>query len=121
MAKSKKLNTRNLDELYQAYDKARSDAKEAEAIKVEAADTIKELLGETQEASTPNYVVTYKYDKDKEVESFDQEKFEEKDPKGYKLWQSIVEKAEAMAKKYTKKTIVKGTRKLVVTSTIQEE
>ena len=120
--KVNKFTTKDLDKLYEIYDKARADAQEAEADKKDAGDAIREKLGATEEASTPNYVVTYKYDKDKEVETFDEERFEQKNPEGYKTYLKLIEKAEAtmqaakdVAQKYIKKKTVKGTRKLVVT------
>ena len=116
MAKVQKLSGRTLDKLYEAYDEARRTAKEAEQSKTDAGNEIKELLGETQEASTPNYVVTYKYDKDREVEVFDEDKFAENDTKGYLKYQNMLEEIAKITKKYTKKTVVKGARKLVVTA-----
>ena len=122
MAKKNKFTTKDLDKLYEIYDKARGDAKEAEADKKEAADAIRDKLGATEQASTPNYVVTYKYDKDEEVETFDQEAFETKDPKGHYKYVELLgeaarltEQAKSIAKKFIKVTIVKGTRKLIVT------
>jgi len=119
MAKVNKLSGKKLDELYEAYDKARRDAKEAEATKTDAADEIKKQLGDIEEASTTNYIVTYKHDKDREVESFDEEKFAEKDPKGYDVYLTMVDKIATLTKRYTKKTVVKGARKLVVTATAE--
>lgn len=116
MAKEKKLSGRTLDKLYEAYDVARREAKEAENNKKDAAEEIKTLLGTTEEANTPNYIVTYKYDKDKEVEIFEEEKFAEKDPKTYQKYLDTLKVIEALRKKYTKKTTEKGARKLVVTA-----
>lgn len=115
MAKKNKFTTKDLDKLYEIYDKARADAQEAEADKNDAADAIREKLGTTEEASTPNYVVTYRYDKDKEVETFEKETFETKDPKKFALYKQYLADAESLAKKYIKKTTVKGARKLVLT------
>lgn len=119
--KVNKFTTKDLDKLYEIYDKARADAQEAEAVKKEAADAIREKLGATEEASTPNYVVTYKYDKDKEVETFDKDAFETKDPKKFALYKQYLADAESLAKKYIKTTTVKGTRKLVVTRQESED
>lgn len=116
-----KFTTKDLDKLYEIYDKARAVAQEAEADKKDAADAIREKLGATEEASTPNYVVTYKYDKDKEDETFDKAAFETKDPKNFALYEQHLAAAEDLAKKYMKKTTVKGTRKLVVTHQEAEE
>ena len=115
MAKKNKFTTKDLDNLYEIYDKARADAKEAEADKKDAGDAIREKLGETTEASTKNYVVTYKYDADKEVEQFDEEGFKQKNPKQYAEYQQHLADAERLAKKYTTILVVKGARKLAVT------
>lgn len=109
MAKVKKFSGKKLDELYEIYDKARTVAKEAELDKKEASDNIKELLGDVESASTPNYIVTYGYDKDRELSTFDEERFAEKDPQGYKVYSAFI-------KKYTTSTVVKGARKLIVTA-----
>lgn len=117
MAKAKRvkaISVGNLNKLYEEYDTARRDAKEAELVKKDAADEIKKLLGATEEASTPDYIVTYKYDKDSEEEVFDEEKFQEKDPRGYKAYQAMVDDIHVLCKKYTKKVTIKGARKLNV-------
>jgi hypothetical protein len=114
--KEKLPSVKKLDELYEDYDRARTVANDAEKDKAEASKAIKDLLGETQEASTPRYIVTYKYDADKDVESFDEEKFQDKDPKGYALYQGYLEEIKRVCKKYTKITTVKGARKLLVTA-----
>ena len=105
MSKVKKFSGKKLDKLYEAYDDARRKAKEAENDKCNAGDEIKTLLGDVEEASTPNYTVTYAYDK-----------FQEKDPKGYKVYQDMLDRVKAICKIYTKRTVVKGARKLVVTA-----
>lgn len=115
MAKEKKLSGRSLDKLYQVYDEKRREAKEAEHAKQDAADEIKKLLGDAEEASTPNYIVTYAYDKDRPV--FDATLFEQKDPKGYEKYCAALENIEMLEKKYTK--TVKGARKLIVTATAE--
>ena len=126
--KVNKFTTKDLDNLYEVYDKARANAQEAEADKKEAAEAIREKLGATEEASTPNFVVTYRYDKDKEVETFDQDAFETKDPIRYDKYVGLLdeaarltEQAKSVAKKFIKVTTVKGTRKLVVTRQEVEE
>jgi len=123
MAKEKKpkLSGRTLDKLYEAYDNARRTAKEADNAKKDAADEIKTLLGETQEASTPNYIVTYKYDKDTETEVFDEERFMLKDSNGYQAYQKLLNKIEQICKKYTKKVVTKGARKLIVMAVEETE
>ena len=114
--KEPKLSGRTLDKLYEIYDVKRREAKEAERAKNDASYEIKELLGDIEEASTTNYIVTYKYDKDYEVERFDEDKFAENDTKGYLKYQALLEEATKMTKKYTKKETIKGARKLVVTA-----
>lgn len=107
-----KLSGRKLDELYEAYDEARRTAKEAEKAKTDASEEIKELLNDVEEASTPNYIVTYRYDKDHPV--FDAEKFAQKEPKKYEAYLGLLGDIELIQKKYTKN--VKGARKLIVTA-----
>jgi len=114
--KVNKLSGKKLDELYEAYDVARREAKEAEATKKDAAEEIRTQLGDIEEASTPNYIVTYGYDKDREVTVFDEEKFAAKDPKKYASYQQHLADAERLAKLYTKTTTEKGARKLIVTA-----
>ena len=91
MAKEKKLSGRSLDKLYEVYDVKRREAKDAENAKQDAADEIKKLLGDAEEASTPNYIVTYAYDKDRPV--FDEIKFQEKDQKGYTRYLGLLEES----------------------------
>lgn len=111
---SKKANVAKLEHLFSDYDKARAEAKEAAKTQAELSTEIKEILGDTEEVDTPRFVTTYKCDKDKEVESFDEEAFETKDPKGYARWQTMVEETEKLRKKFVKKTVVKGARKLII-------
>lgn len=111
-----KFSGKKLDELYSIYDEARRIAKEAENDKTDAANNIKDLLGDIEEASTSNYIVTYAYDKDKDIEVFNEELFMTKDPKGYKKYEQLNVEIQNMRKKYTKKTTVKGARKLIVTA-----
>ncbi len=111
---AKKANKVNIETLLEQYDKARSEAKDAETKAKDLNAEIKLTLGATEEVDTPEYVCTYKFDKDKEIESFDAEKFEEKDPKGFKAYLGMLDKADKLAKKYTKKTVVPGARKLIV-------
>ena len=115
-AKEKLPSVKKLDELYEDYDNARRTAKEAEKDKAEAGNAIKTLLGETVEASTPRYIVTYKYDVDKENEVFDEEKFAVKDPNAHKRYLSMLEDIKTITKKYTKTVVTKGARKLIVTA-----
>jgi len=114
--KENKLSGKKLDELYEAYDTARREAKEAEGVKKDASDEIKKLLGDIESASTPNYIVTYGYDKDHEDDVFDEDKFAEKDPKGYTVYQAMLGTIEKICKKYTKHVVTKGARKLIVTA-----
>lgn len=104
----------DLNMLYRIYDKARTRANDAEQMKNDASDEIKALLGETTEASTPEYIVTYRYDKDKEVVTFDEDAFMQKDPKAHTKYREMLHTIETVTKKYTKTTTVKGARKLLV-------
>jgi hypothetical protein len=114
--KAKAPSVKTLDELYETYDTARTAAKEAEKDKSEASKAIKDLLGATEEASTPRYTVTYKYDADKEVEVFDETKFQDKDPNGYTKYTKMLQEITNITKKYTKTVVTKGARKLIVTA-----
>jgi hypothetical protein len=105
--------------LYEAYDEARRTAKEADAAKVDAGNEIKVLLGDIQEAHTQNYSVTYAFDKDRIDEVFDEDQFQEKDPKKYAEYQQYLEDIKQITKKYTKTVTTKGARKLVVTASAE--
>lgn len=106
MTKSTKLAA-----LFDSYAKARDEAKEAEKAQKELSAEIKEILGDTEEAESPEYTCLYKYEKDKEV--FDEAKFAEKEPKKFAAYQELQEDMKKLTKKYTK--TVKGARKLIIT------
>jgi hypothetical protein len=101
-------------ELVQQYDKIRTKYNQLGKDKDEVNGQIKQLLGDALEVDVPGYHVTYKYDKDKEVTSFDEEKFEAKDPKKYAQYQLMLEEIKTLSKKYTKTKTVPGARKLIV-------
>lgn len=103
--------------LFAEYDCARAQAKEADKAKTELADEIKSRLeAEKLDAvDEVDFLCVYKYEKDKEIEVFDEEKFAEKEPKKYADYQQMQEDMKRLAKKYTKKSIQKGARKLIVT------
>jgi hypothetical protein len=104
MAKKGKLT---IDILLRDYDKARSDAKEAKDRADDINAQIKDALGDTEEVDTPTYICTYKYDKDKTIEQFDEETFAKKEPKAYNTWINY-------KVKYTKAKTTPGARKLIV-------
>jgi hypothetical protein len=116
MLKANKLSGKKLDELYEAYDTARREAKEADKTKEDAGAEIKKQLGDIEAAHTPNYRVTFAYDKDCEADVFDEDKFAEKDPKGYLKYQQTLAAIQLICKKYTKHIVTKGARKLIVTA-----
>ena len=107
----------SLEKLFDKYDLARAKAKDAEVEKKEASDEIKATLEKEklEIADTPSFMCVYKFEKDKEVEVFDEEKFAEKEPVKFKQYQALLEEMKKIAKKYTKKSVVKGARKLLVT------
>lgn len=105
----------DINKLFRQYDIARENAKATEQAAKELSQKIKDTLGETEEVDTPEYVVTYRYDKDREVTLFDEEAMALKDPKHYKKLLSLRESMEAMQKRYTKTTVIRGARKLYVT------
>ena len=102
--------------LVEDYDKARRAANEATREKDEINKEIKLLLGDKTTAAVPGWRVSYAYDKDKEVTLFDEEKFESKDPKGYKTYVEMLKAIEILSKKYTKTKTIPGSRKLLVES-----
>lgn len=106
MTKSTQLAT-----LFDSYAKARDKAKEAEKAQKELSAEIKEILGDTEEAESPEYICSYKYDKDQEV--FDAIKFAKKEPKKFAAYQKLHEDMKQLTKKYFK--TVKGARKLIIT------
>ncbi len=112
---AKKVQPTELNVLFYKFDKAKNDAKEAEDAKKELSTQIKEALGETEHVDTDEYVVTYKYDKDKETEEFNEELMKTKAPKEYAKLLSLQESVQTLTKKYTKKKTVPGARKLIVT------
>lgn len=117
----KKGSKVSIEKLLVEYDQARSVAKEAKDRVEELNTEIKTTLGETEEVDTPEYLCTYYFDKDKEVESFDEEGFATKNPKQYGDYQQHLADAARLAKKFTKTTTVKGARKLLVVRKNEEE
>ena len=113
----------SLDKLFEEYDKARATAKEADAQKTFWAEEVKSRLTaeKLNEVETPRFTCVWKCDKDKEEEVFDEEKFAEKDPKKYKQYIELMEEMKAITKKYTKKVVIKGTRKLLINRVNEEE
>jgi hypothetical protein len=107
---SKKLDAKKLNQLFRDYDIARSEAKGATADQAEINKQIKELLGDTTKADTPDYICTFMKDKDGQVEVFDEEGFKKKQPAAYKLY-----------RKFCKMEKTEGVRKLVVTAKNAEE
>jgi hypothetical protein len=110
MAKKK-----SLDLLFFQYDKARNDAQEAERVKKECSEEIKEALGDETYVDSPEYVVTYRFDKDKETETFDEELMITKAPKEHDKLVKLQAECDKLTKKYTNKKTVPGARKLIVT------
>lgn len=108
---------KSFDKLFEAYDQARAKAKEAKTEQDELNQEIKaKLEAEKLDAvDAVEYTCTYKYEKDKETEVFDEEKFAEKDPKKYQQYVELMEEMKAITKKYTKKQVTKGARKLIIT------
>lgn len=111
---------KKLEILFEAFDQARNDSKAADEAKKDLSEKIKEALGDTEEVDSPNFITTYRFDKDRETEAFDEEKFAAKDPKKYKQYLEYVEDIKTITKKYTKTVVTKGARKLYVTRKEQE-
>jgi FMN phosphatase YigB (HAD superfamily) len=113
---------KSLDKLFVEYDRVRALAKESDREQKELAGTIKARLEaeKLDSVDTSEYVCTYKFDKDKENEVFDEEKFQKKDPKNYEHYVAVMEEIKALTKKYTKIQVTPGARKLIVTRKEQE-
>ncbi len=114
-------------ELVQQYDKLRTEAKQAEKDQKECADKIKTLLGDAVEAPVPGWKVTYKYDKDKKEDVFDEEKMQKKAPAEHVLYCKLVTKQERLqgdieelTKKFTKVNTTPGARKLIIACAEEE-
>lgn len=107
----------SLEKKFEEFDKARAEAKEAESKKTELSDEIKALLEEKKidEVDGVEFKCIYKFEKDKEVEEFDEEKFAEKEPKKHAAYIKLMKEMQTITKKYTKKRTVKGARKLIIT------
>ena len=104
-----------IEKLLRDYDVARAKANEAARAAAGLNQALKNALGDTTEVDTPEYICTYKYDKDRSIEVFDAEKFEQKDPKGFAKYTAALELAATLAKKFTTTKSEKGARKLCVT------
>lgn len=115
---------KSFDQLFAEYDVARTKAKEAKSEQEELNADIKAQLEakKLDEVDSPEWTCLYKYEKDKETEVFDEDKFAEKDPKKYKQYIDLMAEMKLITKKYTKKSISKGARKLIITrKNAQEE
>lgn len=108
---------KSFDKLFEEYDAARTKAKDAKTEQDELNQEIKAKLEaeRLEQVDAVNFTCVYKYEKDKEAEVFDEEKFAEKDPKKYKQYVELMDEMKAITKKYTKKSITKGARKLIIT------
>lgn len=117
------MSKKSFDKLFNEYDQARGKAKEATTEQAELNAEIKALLEEKKldAVDSLEFMCTYKFDKDKETEVFDEEKFALKDPKKFAQYTELMEEMKAITKKYTKKVTTKGARKLIITRKNQEE
>lgn len=105
MAKKKTENAIPLDELVESYDEVRAKLKPLEKEKDALSQAIKSQLGQRESAEVPGYTVTYAYDADKQVVTFDKEKLETEDPE---LLKKLVKKG------YVTLETKKGNRRLVI-------
>lgn len=108
-------------DLVQRYDTARAQAtaakKEQEALKEE----LTAIVGDKEELPVAGWRVTYRYDKDKEVEVFDELTFQEKEPAKYKGYLKAKAAMEDIRKKYVKKSTQKGARRFIVERAERDE
>lgn len=114
---------RSFDKLFQEYDKVRAKAKEAKSEQDELNAEIKERLEakNLDSVDATEYICTYKFEKDKEEQVFDEEKFAEKDPKKYKQYVELMKEMQLITKKYTKTKKTPGARKLIITAKNAQE
>ena len=104
-------------ELVKQYDRLRTEHTQLGKDKDEVNSQIKTLLGDAEQANVPGYRVTYRFDKDKTTEVFDEEKFKTKNPVAHRKWLALVAATQLITKKYTKTVTTKGARKLLVEAT----
>jgi hypothetical protein len=102
-------------ELIQQYDTIRTKHSALTEEKDNLSEQIKARIGTRLEVPVDGYRVSYKYDADKEVTSFDEDKMKTKAPADYKLWQKACEKIKELTKKYTKTETKSGARRLLIT------
>jgi len=103
-------------ELVKQYDRIRSEHTQLGKDKDELSTQIKGLIGDAVEVPVDGWRVSYRYDKDKEVVSFDEETFKKKDPKKYTQYTEMLAEIAALSKKYTKTKVVSGSRRLLIES-----
>lgn len=117
------MKASSFDTLFEKYDKARAEAKDAKARQEDLNAEIKSRLEEKklEEIDSADFVCLYKFEKDKETEVFDADLFAEKEPKKYKLYVAVKKDMEKLMKKYVKKETVKGARKLIITRKNSQE
>ena len=108
-------------DLVRRYDEARTQAKQAEKEKEALKKELTAIVGDKEELPVAGWRVTYRYDKDKEVEVFDELTFQEKEPAKYKGYLKAKAAMEAIMKKYVKKSTQKGSRRFIVERAEREE
>ena len=93
MAKEK-----SFDKLFAEFDNARAVAKNANDVKDELSTEIKQRLEakKLEEVDAVDFICTYRYDKDRETEVFDEEKFAAKEPKKYQQYTELMEEMKAI-------------------------
>jgi uncharacterized protein YcbK (DUF882 family) len=106
--------------LVRRYDKVRTEHTAIGKEKDELSVQIKALIGDRTQVPVRGYRVSYAYDKDKTVTTFDEETFAEKEPKKYAAYQQALKEIEKLRKKYVKTETVSGSRRLLI-DTLEEE
>ena len=109
---AKKNSSKGIEELAQAYVKVREEIAPLEKEKKTLSEAIKALIGDRTAVPSEHFRISYGYDKDKEVTTFDEESFAKKDPAKYRGYLKAVAQCEALRKKYVKTETVPGARKL---------
>jgi hypothetical protein len=113
----------SLEDLFQKYGTARELAAVSTQTKNDLSMEIKGVLDskKLEKVDGVRYACTYLYDRDKSVEEFDEELFARKDPKKFAQYQQMQAELKTLAKKYTKVSVVKGARRLIISAKNQEE
>lgn len=120
-SKAKESKQEFITSLVQRYDAARTAATQAKKEQEELKEELTAIVGDKEELPVAGWKVTYRYDKDKEVEAFDEVTFQEKEPAKYRGYLKAKAAMEALMKHYVKKSVQRGSRRLIVERVREDE